>query len=78
MKLPALLLPLPLSLALALIPLEAADKPNFILILTDDLGYGDLGCYGSEKIKTPHLDARACGSRASTPSRCAVPRGRLC
>lgn len=56
MKLPCLLL---LSLALALIPLQAAEKPNFILILTDDLGYGDLGCYGSEKIKTPHLDAMA-------------------
>ncbi len=56
MKLPALLL---LPLALALIPLSAAEKPNLILILADDLGYGDLGCYGSEKIKTPHLDALA-------------------
>jgi len=56
MKLPALLL---LPLALALLPVGAAEKPNLILILADDLGYGDLGCYGSEKIKTPHLDAMA-------------------
>lgn len=37
---------------------EAADKPNIILILADDLGYSDLGCYGSE-ILTPNLDRLA-------------------
>lgn len=40
-------------------PLFAADKPNIVFILADDLGYGDLGCYGAEKIKTPHLDSMA-------------------
>ncbi|NRB74579.1 MAG: arylsulfatase [Verrucomicrobiales bacterium] len=45
---------------LALTPLLASEgkKPNLLLIMADDLGYSDLGCYGSE-IQTPHLDAVA-------------------
>ena len=35
---------------------SAADKPNLIWIMADDLGYGDLGCYGQKVITTPHLD----------------------
>lgn len=36
-----------------------ARKPNFIVIFMDDMGYGDLGCYGATKQKTPHLDRLA-------------------
>ena len=39
--------------------LRAATAPNIVVILADDVGWGDLGCYGSQKIKTPHLDALA-------------------
>ena len=38
---------------------NAAPKPNIIVILADDLGYGELGCYGATKVKTPHLDKLA-------------------
>ena len=39
--------------------LGAEERPNFVVILADDLGYGDLGCYGSERNATPHLDRMA-------------------
>ena len=39
--------------------MSAAEKPNIVYILADDLGYGDLGCYGQEVIQTPNLDKMA-------------------
>jgi arylsulfatase len=49
--------------ALLLLPsaavLAADTKPNILVILADDLGYGDLGCYGAKDIGTPHLDKMA-------------------
>ena len=60
-------------------------KPNIIFILADDLGYGDLGCYGSKEIRTPALDQLAAegmrftqayaGSTVCAPSRCTLMTG---
>src|SRR5436305_14525545 len=65
---------------------EPARKPNVVLILADDLGYGDLGCYGATDVRTPHLDRLAAeGTRFTdfsvvaplcTPSRAALLTGR--
>ena len=74
-------LSLGLFLACCLLPLprsSAADLPNIVIILADDLGYGDLGCYNAEsKIPTPNLDRLAAeGLRftdAHTPSSVCSP-----
>jgi arylsulfatase A-like enzyme len=53
---------LPLFFGLLLLTpflVHAADRPNVIVILADDLGYGDLSCYGHPRFKTPHLDRMA-------------------
>ena len=63
----------------------AERKPSIIFILADDLGYGDLGCYGQTRIKTPNLDKLAgegmrftsfyAGSTVCAPSRCTLMTG---
>ena len=45
---------------------DNASKPNFIIIFADDQGYNDLGCFGSEKIKTPNIDQLASEGRKFT------------
>ncbi|MEM7143713.1 MAG: arylsulfatase [Verrucomicrobiota bacterium] len=62
-----------------------AEKPNVIFILADDLGYGDLGCFGQASLKTPNLDRMAAegmkltrfyaGSTVCAPSRCVLMTG---
>jgi arylsulfatase A-like enzyme len=77
-----------LLLGLAASPTSAqqpARPPNIVLILADDLGYGDLGCYGQRRIKTPHLDQMArdgmrltdfyAGCTVCAPSRCVLMTG---
>ena len=74
-----------LLLALFLVAPLSGAPPNFIVIFCDDLGYGDLGCYGSEKNRTPHLDQLAkegmrftdfySSSPVCTPSRASLLTG---
>lgn len=66
-------------------PVHAQRKPNIIFILADDLGYGDVGCFGQTRIQTPNLDRMAAegmrftqtyaGSTVCAPSRCALMTG---
>lgn len=79
-------LPALISSFLVLASSLAAAQPNMILFLADDLGYGDLACYGHPVIKTPNLDAFAkqgvrltqcyAGSAVCSPSRSALLTGR--
>lgn len=48
-------------------------KPNIVIIYADDLGYGDLGCYGAEDIATPNVDAIAAGGLRFTDAYCTSP-----
>ena len=59
--------------------LRAAEKPNVVVIMADDLGYGDVSCYGATELKTPHIDRLAaeglrfthgyCSASTCTPTR---------
>ena len=64
----------------------AVTPPNIIILLADDLGYGDLSCYGSQSVETPHLDSLAAqgmrfshfyaGSAVCSPSRASLLTGK--
>ena len=62
-----------------------AERPNIVFILADDMGYGDLSCFGSKHVRTPHIDRLSeqgttfthcyAGSGISSPSRCSLMTG---
>jgi arylsulfatase A-like enzyme len=67
---------------------QPAGRPNIVFILADDLGYGDLGCYGAVKVETPQIDRLAgqgilftdahASAAVCTPSRYSLLTGRYC
>jgi arylsulfatase A len=71
---------------LAQSPAAAPPKPNVVFVMADDLGYGELGCFGQQKIQTPHIDSLArdgmrlthhySGSPVCAPSRCVLMTGK--
>ncbi|HEY5391870.1 MAG TPA: arylsulfatase [Hanamia sp.] len=77
---------LSLFLCFSILKLSAQEKPNVLILYTDDLGYGDLGCYGATAISTPHIDWIAqnglrftdahCTGSTCTPSRFSILSGR--
>jgi arylsulfatase A-like enzyme len=62
-----------LVLGLVFVPLTLAKPPNFVVFLADDLGYGDVGCYGHPTILTPNIDALARNGMKFTQFYCAYP-----
>lgn len=52
--------------------LQAAEKPNIIVIMADDMGYGDLSCYGATRVKTPNIDRLAAEGQRFTSGYCSA------
>ena len=80
-----LALTLAVPTAMAQRRVENRQKPNVVLIMTDDVGYGDIGCYGARDIRTPNIDRLAqqgvrltdfYASPQCTPTRAALISGR--
>ncbi|MDP1590227.1 MAG: sulfatase-like hydrolase/transferase, partial [Prosthecobacter sp.] len=78
--------PLLLLLTLVFATISLAERPNIVLVLADDLGYGDLACFGARDVQTPNLDRFAseglrftscyAGHANCSPSRTALMTGR--
>ena len=74
------------ALPIALSAVEESRNPNIIYILADDLGYGDVGCYGATAVKTPNIDRLAeeglrftsgyCSASTCTPMRFSLLTGK--
>ena len=79
------LLSVVLSTTICFVVHANSDQPNIVFIMADDLGYGDLGCYGQQQIKTPNIDRLAAegvrftqayaGGCVCTPSRSCLMTG---
>ena len=73
------------ALPLCLVSAASEQKPNIIFILSEDIAYGELGCYGQQYISTPYIDSMAqegmrytqayAGSPVSAPSRATIMTG---
>ena len=61
------------ALTLAGVSASAEQRPNVIFIVVDDLGYGELGCYGGKEIPTPHIDSLAAGGARFTSGYVTAP-----
>lgn len=63
----------------------AAESPNFVFIIADDIGWDDIGCYGNKVVKTPHIDRLSeegmqfnnafLTASSCSPSRCSIILG---
>src|SRR5687767_11347396 len=79
-RLLSVLVAISLVSALAVAAAAADERPNIVVVLVDDMGYSDIGCFGSE-IPTPHLDRLAAGGVRFTQfynsARCSPTRASL-
>ena len=66
------LLSLTLVFSISSLEFLGAAKPNVIVIMADDMGYGDLSCYGATTFKTPHIDKLASGGQRFTSGYCSA------
>lgn len=85
MKICTLLISLILVIVSVVEDTSAADRPNIVVIMADDLGYGDVGCYGATELQTPNIDRLAaeglrftsgyCSASTCTPTRFSLLTG---